>query len=92
MGVYPIPFFIHNMETPERLVKIETAVEYIKENLDKHIEREDDMINGMDKKFSGKWVEKAVLAVLIAIAVGFAGVGINSCSHEKVIDIIANVR
>lgn len=61
----------------ERLVKIETHLEELKEKFDNHIEREDkrwdDLITKLDQqdnKFAGKWVEKVQVGVLITVLAG----------------------
>ena len=67
----------------ERLAIVETKIE----NVSKGIERIEDTLNNhvkreseMHKLYSGKWVEKVVLGVLIAVVVTALTVIPNSCS------------
>lgn len=52
----------------ERMAKIETTVEYIKDDLRETKQLMKDFIEKADEKYSGKWVEKATMAVLGIVA------------------------
>ena len=60
--------------TGERLVKIETSLDYltdkiddISESLKDHITREGENYESMQGRFAAKWVEKGIVAVGIAV-------------------------
>jgi len=61
------------METSERLASVETNIENIKEDvkeikslLNDQVKQQDRKFDILDKKFANKWVEKIVVALLIA--------------------------
>lgn len=47
----------------ERMAKIETTVEFIKDDLRETKQMMKDFVERADEKYSGKWVEKATMAV-----------------------------
>lgn len=68
------------MNTGERLMRVETKMENIEVKLDAQAKRnrEDfqlvfDKIDGLRSRFAGKWVEKLVLGIVVALAVGITG-------------------
>ena len=72
------------MNTGERLMRVETQIEGIETKIDAQTERSREdfqivfkKIDGLGDKFrsrfAGKWVEKIVLGIIVALAVGITG-------------------
>lgn len=73
----------------ERLMKLETQIEeHCKSNeenfneIKKQLNAINENINGLDKRFSAKWVEKGIIIIITAIVLGalytiFKNNGIN---------------
>lgn len=75
------------METNERLARLEAGIENIKEGNSEIRESIKDIhhcFSNLNKMYSGKWVEKVILAVVISIAVGIFTFIPNACSRKLI--------
>ena len=68
----------------ERMARVETNIENIKEDiieiknlLTEHVVWENEKYDEMDKKFSAKWVEKVVIGLIVGGALAGIGVLLN---------------
>ena len=64
------------VKTENRLAKMEQkidnlidSVDKIDKKLDKHIDLEDEKYEKMDSKYSGKWVETAIIAIATSLTI-----------------------
>ena len=53
--------------------KVGENVDKVDSKLDKHVEWEAEKYEKLDNKYSGKWVEKAIVAIGTAIIIAVAG-------------------
>jgi len=68
------------LTTGERLMKLETQVTDIKSSLEEHkLEQRKDFdklftkLDGLDDKYSSKWVEKAVITIGVGLSTAIVG-------------------
>jgi hypothetical protein len=59
------------MNTGERLTKIETTLDYLKENQDSQVQMIKDFIKSADMKYANKTVETVVYSIVGLILVSF---------------------
>lgn len=57
----------------QKIDNLTSTVNKIDEKLDKHVEWEDEKYEKLDGKYSGKWVEKALLVVIGIAATAIVG-------------------
>lgn len=53
----------------QKIDNIITSVDKIEKKIDKHVEWENEKYEKLDSKYSGKWVEKAIISIGTALII-----------------------